>query len=295
MVNDWATVRVCQAELARCYGVSASTVGWYLAELGDVVVRRRPLVFDLSRLVPAVQSREPAVEFAGLSEAFGRLAAGMNRLAAGSRGQAAVSSGFLEAEEEAEDLSSSAAGFDGWAADSRGGLDQVLAPLAELAGRRGLTGMVHPDGVRAALAGYPLSDIAGAVARIVEDIENGATIRRPFGVLVARAAEGDLSLFRPFEERAKAPVVTLVPRAAVAAGSECPGPDVPVLGVPDVPEELMAELDREASRQVAERFPAVAEKMLANAPLRRALIASLWKERWIRESGGGSGGQARVS
>ena len=105
VVNDWATVRVSQAELARCYGVSASTVGWYLAELGDVVVRRRPLVFDLSRLVPAVQSREPAVEFAGLSEAFGRLAAGMNRLAAGSRGQAAVSSGFLE-EEEAEDLSS---------------------------------------------------------------------------------------------------------------------------------------------------------------------------------------------
>ena len=160
VVNDWATVRVSQAELARCYGVSASTVGWYLAGLGDVVVRRRPLVFDLSRLVPAVESREPAVEFAGLSEAFGQLAAGMNRLAAGSRGQAAVSSGFLEEEEEeeevaeeAEDLSSSAAGFDGWAADSRGGLDQVLAPLAELAGRRGLTGMVHPDGVRAALAG----------------------------------------------------------------------------------------------------------------------------------------------
>ena len=220
----------------------------------------------------------------------------MNRLAAGSRGQAAVSSGFLEEEEVAEDLSSSAAGFDGWAADSRGGLDRVLAPLAELADVRGLTGMVHPDGVRAALAGYcPLSDIAGAVARIVEDIENGATIRRPFGVLVARAAEGDTVLFRPFEERAKAPVVTLVPRAAVAVGSECPGPDVPVLGVPDVPEELMAELDREASRRVAERFPAVAEKMLANAPLRRALVASLWKERWIRESGGDSGGRARVS
>ena len=164
-----------------------------------------------------------------------------------------------------------------------------------LADRRGLTGMVHPDGVRAASAGYPLSDIAGAVARIVEDIENGATIRRPFGVLVARAAEGDRSLFRPFEERPKATVVTLVPRAAVGVGLECPGPDVPVLGVPDVPEELLAELDREASRQVAERFPAVAEKMLANAPLRRALVASLWKERWIRESGGGSGGQARVS
>ncbi|MFN0030070.1 MAG: winged helix-turn-helix domain-containing protein, partial [Acidimicrobiales bacterium] len=48
VLNERATVRVSQAELARCYGVSPSTVGWYVAELGDAVIQRRPLVFNLS-------------------------------------------------------------------------------------------------------------------------------------------------------------------------------------------------------------------------------------------------------
>ena len=289
-----ATVRVSQAELARCYGVSASTLGWYVGELGDAVVRRRPLTFDLALLIPAGPSRETAAELAGLSESFGRLAAGIRGWTASSRGPAADSTSFLkEAVEAVDDLLSSPAGFDGWSADSRDELDGVLAPLVQVAARLGLTGMVHPDGVRAALAGYPIEDVVGAVARLVTDIERGARIRRPFGVLVARAAAGDNDLFRPIAHAALGPnVVPFVPRAPLVDLEA--GEDGAKGGqLPPIPADLEPDLDREAARRVVERFPAMAERMLANAPLRRALVASLWKERCAGQPT--SAGRERVS
>ena len=164
-------------------------------------------------------------------------------------------------------------------ADSRDELDGVLAPLVQVAVRLGLTGMVHPDGVRAALAGYPIEDVVGAVARLVTDIERGARIRRPFGVLVARAAAGDNDLFRPIAHAAPGPnVVPFVQRAALV---DLEAGEVGAKGgqLPPIPADLEPDLDREAARRVVERFPAMAERMLANAPLRRALVASLWKER----------------
>lgn len=276
--NDQATVRVSQAELARCYGVSASTVSWYISELHDAVISRRPLVFDLALLGPAAGSRTAAADLAELSESFRNLAADIARLAAGSRDAAAASDRFSE-KAAVEDLLTAAGDSVEQPAASRDRLEDLLAPLTAVAARRGLTGMVHPDGVRAALAAYDDEQIAGAVARVVDDIEAGAAIRRPFGVLVARAMDGDRALFRPTDERASAPVVPLTPRLSHPR-SELPPPDP---DVPTIPANIAAELDREAAREVAERFPAMAEKMLANGPLRRALVASLWKERCLAQ------------
>lgn len=273
--NGRATVRVSQAKLARCYGVSASTVCWYISDLADAVISRRPLVFELASLGPATQSRHAAADLADLSETFRNFAAEIARLTAGSSDQDATSASFLQREVAAGDLLPSAADCRERAAGSQDRLDALLAPLAELADRRGLTGIVHRDGVRTALAEYNDEQIAGAVARVIRDIESGAAIRRPFGVLVARAIDGDTTLFRPADERPTAPVVSLTPRRVQRrVDLPLPEPDVPA-----IPVDVEAELDREAARLVAARFPAMAEKMLANAPLRRALVASLWKER----------------
>ena len=74
-------------------------------------------------------------------------------------------------------------------------------------------------------------------------------------MLVARAAGRDRVLFRPVEERPPAPVVALVPREVAIMVSDTVGPDGSSIEVPDVPEELVTELDREAARPVTERFP----------------------------------------
>ncbi len=288
-----------QAVLAEAYGVSPGTVAWYVRSLGELVVAKRPLTLDRTALESALSSASPApVDLSALADAaqsLSRIAATLSAMirepSAGQREQFAASrdscavlrdqgeegeSDLLLPPQDANGVRGPFAGLRQTAGSSVAAVeacvDALLQPLAALAAARGLVGLTHPAGVRHALRGFEPGEIEAAVGRLIDEIEAGATIRRPFGVLVARAQAGDTEFFAPRRGRPVS-VLRVVPIEAPEHNVDA---DDAVVERP--PPGLLAELEAEAARRLHEQAPSIAGKALAMAPLRRALVADLWRD-----------------
>jgi transcriptional regulator with XRE-family HTH domain len=276
---DRIVIPLSQREIARRLGISPGTLTWYLNELGDTVVARRPLLTFHPSLAETAGVTEPepdpsatagtveglltdlidAVEASNellrltLVELVDARDPNVVERATGSRARATGPRDSVARSEQKErdevllpgpshsrdHLEQVARSRDDALSTKR--LAELLAPLEAVVRRCRLVPVGDRSRVRRALASYSAEQIAAAVGRIVTDIGRGVPIRSPYGLLIHKAELADLDYFGIVHD---SPVEPAPPADA--------GPE-------DEPDELdrltdlaLGEMDADPSRWAAE-------------------------------------------
>jgi transcriptional regulator with XRE-family HTH domain len=294
---DRVTIPLSQREIARRYEISPGTLAWYLNQLGDVVVQRRPFIV-LRRDVAVTEAElSPAAavsantlddRLAALTDAIEVQCELLRMLLEPSRVRANESAerasdcanplARLQREvqkEEVERLPSSSSREA--VARTRECVERLLEPLDQLSRRNGLQPVGNRERLHRALAGLSDAEIAVGVRRLCSEIRRGAPVRSPFGLLIAKAESGEHDFF--------APLVSATGAGTVPAIVDEPPSDDPterILAAMEADPERwaseLAALDRASIDYLHEKAPRGADRFVRNPSLRRAAQLDLLRK-----------------
>ena len=317
---DRIVIPLSQRELARRLGISPGTLTWYLNELGDAVIARRPLLtlrseLDpispvapstaggetgslLEQLIDAVEVNNELLRLtlvelhSGAGDARASRAMG-SRDGSETRESVAHSdqkedknlllSGLLSREEAREPVARSR---DHSLLESD--VEALLEPLEAAVRRCNLVPANDRARLRRALGGYTPEEVAHAVGRIVADIRRGVPIRSPYGLLVHKAEIGDPDYFqvptrRPAPDRPPAPQ----PPQEEPLDELDRLAELALIEMDADPArwaEQIADLDRQVEAHVRSSAGGNAETLLRCEPYRRAVRHDLYRSRLAEET-----------
>jgi hypothetical protein len=308
--GDRAVIHRSQASLAEYYGISPSTIAWYLNELGPAVVSRRPLTLvvptvperpnldtliaraeslmdELTATLRAIRSSESADEPADFPR---ETATGPRIPATGPRVSAAgprIARGSLDLfEKEVEEIPSylplAVAVPREAPADPRpltvrtdAALARLLAPIERLVRARHLQPVSNRRRLAAALDQYNDREVEAAVRELCEEVRRSGAIRSPYGLLINRAETGDESFLVPPDDE-------LVECGDTAAGTSIDFADAAIdrmVADPDRFATELATLDDLVAEHLAATNPTMVGRVAPAGPLRNALRAEIYRTR----------------